>query len=281
VQESQSLQGNLFNYAAVDKTNFYIRIYMPIHLGLEHACPSKVQHIRLARRWKYENWRISRRFTCPGSTRYGHKHRSNKNKSSSSTPKISLPIPVSNLEVKKETLNRPLLSSKMPQYLKDCTWIISSSLVLWIMMLCLSRLTNIRAHKYGYHRGFNKPDHIATNIKLMPSESVISHLISPPVNWSLDRSMDSCGLRHLSCLAKVIKQGMSPIYMADPSEPSSAEVPKWKVTQLAKQREANRRHYDKKRINKVRVPGAIRTRKCRQRKNQIQSIRETPTPKDR
>ena len=45
VQESQSLQGNLFNYAAVDKTNFYIRIYMPIHLGLEHACPSKQEYL--------------------------------------------------------------------------------------------------------------------------------------------------------------------------------------------------------------------------------------------
>jgi hypothetical protein len=136
LQELQSVQGNSVSLSCYWYRQFLFGFWyiIPIHLGLECAHPSEVQRLCLPRRWKYENWSISRRLTCPWSTRYGHRHRQNKNKSCSSTPRISLPISVLDLEIKKETLNRPSLSSKMQPYLKDRTCIVSSSLVLWIMM---------------------------------------------------------------------------------------------------------------------------------------------------
>jgi hypothetical protein len=46
-----------------------------------------------------------------------------------------------------------------------------------------------------------------------------------PAQWSLDSSMDTCDLHHLSCVENMIRQGIIPIYMANPSESTPAEMP--------------------------------------------------------
>ena len=253
----------------------------------------KINHLHLPKRWKYENWRISRDLVCPGSTRYGHKHRSNKRKTQHSESKISLPIPILGSEIRNEILNRPSLSHKIPMYTNSPIWMVPKFLILLIVMLCTPRIISTISNKQNYpHREKYEQEH-DTNIRFTgsthprptPSVStlILSRLFSPPSNWSLTYTMDTCGLHHLSCIVKSFERGISPMYMADPSEPSPPELPEWRIAQLAKQREAQRRYYNKKKVIKVKVikvpvPGAIRTQKCRQRKNQIQPIPETDIP---
>ena len=250
--------------------------------------PSGINHSHLPSRWKYVNWRIDRDLICPGSTRYGHRHRSKKTRTHPPEPRTSLPIPILGHEIVNEALNRPSLSREVPKYINSPMWIWPRFLIILIAMLCVSKITIIHQNKCSRHQGHDKQDqHPNNNItspikpKPLPSESIWIHLFSPPTKWSMISTIDSCGLRPFSCITKWLKRGIGPMYMADPSEPSSAEIPEWRIAQLAKRREVNKRYYDKKRVNNIRVPGAIRSRKCRQRKNQIQPIPERPTLNDR
>ena len=156
-------------------------------------------------KWKYENWCISRKFICPGSTRYGYKHRHIKKKTNLSSLKSPLPVPVSDSNIKK------------------------GSFKLGLINLC-----------------------------------------STPTPWSLDSLMDSCyGVRYLSGLAKALKKGISPLYMADPSKPIPAEVPDWLIKQRKKDAERKRlKKYGSPDGKKIKDPmsGRLRTEKWRKNK---------------
>ena len=108
---------------------------------------------------------------------------------------------------------------------------------------------------------------------MVSSKTKISHLFLSPIDWSLDSSMNIYGLRHLSCTVKAIKRGITPLYMADPSGSTSAEVPDWLLEHRRKNTEAQRR----KRANTPKkndpVPGRLRTKKWREK---LQKARITP-----
>ena len=96
---------------------------------------------------------------------------------------------------------------------------------------------------YGYkHRHIKKKTNLSSlksplpvpvsdsNIKKGSFKLGLINLFSTPALWSLDSLMDSCyGVRYLSGLAKALKKGISPLYMADPSKPIPAEVPDWLI----------------------------------------------------
>ena len=98
------------------------------------------------------------------------------------------------------------------------------------------------------------------------------NLFSTPTPWSLDSLMDSCyGVRYLSGLAKALKKGISPLYMADPSKPIPAEVPDWLMKQRKKDAERKRiQRYGspdgKKKKEKDPTPGRLRVQKHRRNK---------------
>jgi hypothetical protein len=94
---------------------------------------------------------------------------------------------------------------------------------------------------------------------------------SCPAWLSLDSSMNTCGLRHFSGLAKAIRKGISPMYMADPSESTPAEVPDWLIEFRKKDAERKRiKKYGtadgKKKKEKAPVPARLRSEKCRRNK---------------
>jgi hypothetical protein len=60
------------------------------------------------------------------------------------------------------------------------------------------------------------------------------------VRLSLDSLMNTCGLSHFSGLAKAIRKGISPMYMADPSESTPAELPDWLIEFRKKDAERKR-----------------------------------------
>ena len=159
-------------------------------------------------KWKYENWCMSRKFICPGSTRYGYEHRHTKKNTNVSSLKSPLPVPV-----------------------------VSDS-----------------------------------NIKKGLFKSGLINLFSTPALWSPDSLMDTYyGVRYLSGLAKALKKGISPLYMADPSKPIPAEVPDWLIKQRKKDAERKRiQRYGspdgKKKKEKNPIPGRLRTEKWRKNK---------------
>jgi hypothetical protein len=198
----------------------------------------------LAPRWKYENWRITSRFTCPGSTRYGHKHRRNKKESQL----IPAEIPFSTSIAYHKLLNMATLYGfTVSHHLYHQKQINYPFLLFFvILLLCIS---------------------------MVSSKTNILHPFLSPIDWSLDSSMNIYGLRHLSCIIKAIKRGITPLYMADPSGSTSAEVPDWLLEHRRKNTEAQRR----KRANTPKkndpVPGRLRTKKWREK---LQKARITP-----
>jgi hypothetical protein len=92
--------------------------------------------------------------------------------------------------------------------------------------------------------------------------------ISSPAQWSLDSSMDTRGLRHLSCVAKVIRQAISPIYMADPSESTRVEVPDFLVERMKKDAERKRIKNTVWTMEKEKGK-RFRSQKCRERKRAV------------
>ena len=234
----------------ISHTNTYIYSFAP-----EYTRHIKVQHLRLPPRWKYENWRITRRFACPGSTRYGHTHRRSKKKQQLSTSKIPLPVPISDSDIKYKLLNGATLCGFMlSHHLYHQKRINYPFLLLFLMLLCLLMVSSV------------------TNV---------SHLLfSTPTVWSLDSSFDACGLRCLSCMIKAVKRGVTPLYMADPSESTSVEVPNWLLERRKKDAERKRMeraNAPKKEKKNDPVPGRLRVKQCRekQRKTRIAPVEST------
>jgi hypothetical protein len=231
-------------------TDTYIYSFAP-----EYTHHAKVQHLRLPPRWKYENWRITRRFVCPGSTRYGHRHRRSKKKQQLPTPKIPLPVPIS-ADIKYKLLNGATLCGFMlTHHLYHQKQIDYHFLLLFVILLCLPTVS---------------------------SQTNVSHLFSTPTDWSLDSSFDACGLRCLSCVIKAVKRGVTPLYMADPSESTSVEVPNWLLECRKKDAERKRKeraNAPKKEKKNDPVPGRLRVKKCRekQRKTRVAPVESTDT----
>ena len=230
-------------------------------------------------RWKYQNWRITIRFICPGSTRFGHKHRRKSHKRKSS-PRIPLPVPVSDSDVKKDTLGRPSLTSMIPPHLRCCNWINSNSLILLIMLLCMSKFTNLRMH--GGDRVCEDRADIMTSVE--SSKLDLSDLFSFPADWSLISSMNSCpGLRHLVPLLKMIMTGAKPMHMVDPSQTTRVrednEIPDWMIEFRRKKAETKRKSRARANTSKNDpVPGRVRTKCCRERKKALMANQESTNP---
>ena len=149
-------------------------------------------------------------------------------------------------------------------------------LILIITLLCISKSTSTQLHKY--HTNPERDYYITANITSSTDyprgfylQPELSRHISSPTQSSLDYSMDIyAGLRHLSCLVRVVRKGISPMYMADPSKTANREDPDWLVEFKRKQKERKRilRHGSpdgKKKKEKDPTPGWLRMRKCRER----------------
>jgi hypothetical protein len=216
----------------ISNTDTYIYSFAP-----EYTRHAKVQHLRLH---QDGNMRIGASpEDCPGSTRYGHRHRRSKKKQQLPTPKIPLPVPISDSDIKYKLLNGATLCGFMlSHHLYHQKRIDCHFLLLFVILLCLPTVS---------------------------SETNVSHLFSTPTEWSLDSSFDTCSLRCLSCVIRAVKRGVTPLYMADPSESTSAEVPDWLLEHRRKKTEAQRR----KRANAPKkndpVPGRLRTKKWREK----------------
>ena len=219
--------------------------------------------------------------------------RQKENPISSST--ASLPIPISNSEVKQDTMSRPSLMSLSSSYLRCCKWINSHVLVFLIMLLCLIRLS--RQH-FFYHCLHSTKQNAGFNSTSVHNQK---HVFSPwlfslPVNWSLDLVLVcSSATRHIAVIPKTIKKGIYPIYMADPSESGQPatdrkEDPDWLLNLRKKDAERKRKERAKspKKPKKPKepkepkaVPGWMRTKQCRERKavmSQAESSTVTQVP---
>lgn len=208
----------------------------------------------MAPRWKYENWRITHRFTCPGSTRYGHKHRRNK-KGSHRLLDTSNPISTST--------THPNTKYK----------------VINVATLCGFMLYHHIYHQNRINHHFWLSFALLLYILMVSFKTNISHMFSLPTRWSLDSSFDTCGLRHLSCVIKTIKRGLIPMYMADPSTPTLPEDPDWLLERRKKFAEKMRLRRANAKVKKDPIPGRVRTRKCRerQRKQRITPVESINT----
>jgi hypothetical protein len=161
---------------------------MPINVGPEHACILKAWRLCLPSRWKYENWRISRKYTCTGSTRYGHKHHPNKKKTNV-TP------PVSDSAIDKEIFQRASLSAPASYHQGCYKWINCPFLDLIIMLFSVSKLTSMHMHKYfPNHKEYRNGTVNITSSTDYAQGSFEPELFRPfssPAQWSLDYSMDT------------------------------------------------------------------------------------------
>jgi hypothetical protein len=129
---------------------------------------------------------------------------------------------------------------------------------------------------HGYYSNVtehgNNTNNIISSTDYAPEGSLEQDLLfrpfSFPAQLSLDYSMNACGLRHLSGLAKAIRKGISPMYMADPSESTPAEVPDWLIEFRKKDAEKKRirRHGSAEKKEKAPVPARLRTEKWRRNK---------------
>ena len=244
----------------------------------------------LPSRWKYENWRIHQRFTCPGSTRYGRRHRQKNNPNSSSD--TSRPVTISHSEVKKHTMNTPSPMSPL-SCLGYSMWINSQVLVFLIMLLCLTPMPS--RHIFFSRRSYS----VDLDAK---SNSISTHhqrhwfspqLFSLPLNWSLPSVLVcSSTTRHIAVIPKTIGWGINPIYMVNPyesgqSDTNTKEDPDW-LLNFKKQRSEASRKMRAKTVKEVKekksaVPGWMRSRQCRERKaatTQVKSSTVTQVTND-
>jgi hypothetical protein len=93
-------------------------------------------------------------------------------------------------------------------------WIDCPFLARIIMLLCVSKLTSMHMHKYyPNHKEYQNGTVNTTSSTDYAQGSFKPELFCPfssPDQSSLDFLMDTCGLYHLSCVAKAIRQGISP-----------------------------------------------------------------------
>jgi hypothetical protein len=236
----------------------------------------------LPQRWKYQNWRISNRFTCPGSTRYGHRHR-RKAHAKKSPSRISLPVPVSHSEVKNDNINRP-----SPSHMYWCRGIDCHFVILLLLLLCIFKIIKKRISLYNSHQmEYDYENNVTSskNCDQMPLETrnIYDHTFSFPLNWSLDSAfICNSGLRHLAVVPKMIRKGINPMYMADPSKPGqpttdTGDVPDWLSEFRRKKAESSRKCRARPAggEKKSPVPGRLRVKLCRERKARIASAKTT------
>jgi len=81
-------------------------------------------------------------------------------------------------------------------------------------------------------------------------------------------------------MIKAVKRGVTPLYMADPSESTSVEVPNWLLERRKKDAERKRMeraNAPKKEKKNDPVPGRLRVKQCRenQRKTRIAPVEST------
>jgi hypothetical protein len=131
-------------------------------------------------------------------------------------------------------------------------------------------------HMHGYYSNVTEHGNSTNNITSSTDyaqersleQELIFHPFSCPARLSLDSSMNTCGLRHFSGLAKAIRKGISPMYMADPSEFTPAEVPDWLIEFRKKdtERKRIRRHGSAEKKEKAPVPAWLQMEKYRRNK---------------
>jgi hypothetical protein len=205
---------------------------------------------------RFHLWRIENRFICPGSTRYSNRHRHQNRKMRSKPVKLPLPSPVSHDAIIKEATNRPSLSaSKLSRSLiTGYSRINSQILILLTMVLCTLRMMNRRMHRFQFQQDESN------SVKSPPS--LQSDLFAS--DWSTEESLANYpGLRYLSPWLNVVKKGISPMYMNDPSQTHSSQSPggetpeDWLIEFRRMKREQKRKSRASKNITKKQVYYAI------------------------
>jgi hypothetical protein len=115
------------------------------------------------------------------------------------------------------------------------------------------------------------------------TESHLSQLFSIPMNWSLDSAFicNSGGLRYLAVVPKMLRKGIDPMYMADPSESgqpaaNTEGVPDWLLEFRREKTESVRKHRAKAaKGKKSPLPSWLRVKQCRERKARIAPAEST------
>ena len=188
-------------------------------------------------------------------------------------------------------MNRPSLMSLSSSCLGYCKCINSQLLMFLIMLLYLTRLPS--RHFFGRRSYSADPDVKPNSLSTHNQTHVLFHrFFSFPVNWSLDSVLVcNSATRHIAVIPKTIWKGISPIYMANPSESGqpatdTGEVPDWlsefrrKKAESSKKCRARAESSRKCRARpagekKSPVPGMLRVKQCRERKARIASTEST------
>jgi hypothetical protein len=122
------------------------------------------------------------------------------------------------------------------------------------------------------------------NCDQMPLETrnICYHQFSFPLDWSLDSAfICNSVLRLLTIIPKMIRKGINPMYMADPSvsgQPATdtGEVPDWLSELRWKKAESTKKYRARAAGEKKSpVPGRLRSKQCRERKAKIAPTEST------
>jgi hypothetical protein len=165
-------------------------------------------------------------------------------------------------------------------------------------LLCIFKIIKKLISWYNSHQmeyDYDDYENYITSSKnrdQMPLETrtIYNHPFSFPLDWSLDSAFICIsGLRHLAVVPKMIRTGINPMYMADPSKSGqpttdTEEVPNWLSEFRQKKAETMRKLRAKTvKEKKSAVPGWMRSRQCRERKaatTQVKSSTVTQVTND-
>ena len=137
-----------------------------------------------------------------------------------------------------------------------CRWIDCHFVILLLLLLCTFKIIKKLISWYNSHQmeyDYDDYDNYITSSKnrdQMPLETrtIYNHPFSFPLDWSLDSAFICIsGLRHLAVVPKMIRTGINPMYMADPSKSGqpttdTGEVPNWLLEFRRKKAESSRKY---------------------------------------